>query len=291
MTADGWPRVEQHLPAIMDAARRIEGWLSEKEMRFLALLAACPTAAGRMLEIGCYHGKSTVLLARVLQLIGDQPLVSVDPISPEFLHRNLCRAGVQEWVEFHRDYSSGFLPQWSEPIRLLWHDGANSRETVRDDLAMLMPYIEDAAVVAFHDVLNTSGERIHVFLEGILESPHFGPVGVCGSIGWAQYRRQIRDAAPYQAAKLRLKRKLRRIAPYHDLRLEPLGGLTKYRYKLLRWLVPHAPVRRRHWLNKWPSCHRRPPADPEPVQGRFLAGEKTGPPSRISVFPRMGDRP
>jgi hypothetical protein len=57
MTADGWLNVERHLPAIMDMAQRIDGWLSEREMRFLALLAACPTTAGRVLEIGCYHGK------------------------------------------------------------------------------------------------------------------------------------------------------------------------------------------------------------------------------------------
>jgi predicted O-methyltransferase YrrM len=248
MTADGWLNVERHLPAIMDMAQRIDGWLSEREMRFLALLAACPTTAGRVLEIGCYHGKSTVLLARVLQLIGDRPLVSVDPISPEPLCTNLGRAGVQAWVEFHRDYSSGFLPQWREPIRLLWHDGANSRATVREDLETVLPYLADAAVVAFHDVLNPSGERVHVFLEGVLESPHFGPAGVCGSIGWAQFRRQARDAAPFHAAKLTLKRQLWRIAPYHDLRREPICGLTKYRYKLLRWLVPHAPVRRTSFL-------------------------------------------
>jgi hypothetical protein len=30
MTADGWLNVERHLPAIMDMAQRIDGWLSER---------------------------------------------------------------------------------------------------------------------------------------------------------------------------------------------------------------------------------------------------------------------
>ena len=64
--------------ALVDRAMRIEGWTTPRELRFLALLAACPTTTGSVLEIGSYRGRSTTLLARAAELASNVPIVAVD---------------------------------------------------------------------------------------------------------------------------------------------------------------------------------------------------------------------
>ncbi len=232
---------------ILCAVRNVEGWLSDREIHFLALAAACPTTSGRILEIGCYHGKSTIVLAKASELSDHAGLVSVDPISPDHLSRNLQQAGVQRLVEFHQARSQHFLRRWKSPIRLLWHDGANQYDLVKEDLQQIVPHLADGAVVAFHDVLNTSGERIRVYLEEVLASEHFGPVGVCGSIGWGIFRRKPQQTCEYRTSKQRLLRKLKRLLPFHSSKNDA-GRLSRSHYRLLRWMVPHGNMSPESWL-------------------------------------------
>jgi len=233
-----------------EAAVRIEGWLQPSEVRFLSLLAAYPTAKGRVLELGAYRGKSTTVLAMASRLTASPGIVSVDPIDSAPLLANLRREGVIDLVEFHGRYSHEFWPNWHDGIRLLWHDGANDRSTVRADVKSALPFLVDRAIVAFHDVRNTSGERIHVFIDDILGSPHFGASGVCGSMGWSQYRASSADTRASQPQKAVLRRKLERLRPYHDLSRGSPHGLWKHHYKVLRWFVPHGDVIRDQWLRE-----------------------------------------
>ncbi|MDQ2746112.1 MAG: hypothetical protein M3T96_02510, partial [Acidobacteriota bacterium] len=66
---------------LLEEAATVEGFLSADEMRFLALIAACPTAAGDVLEIGSFKGKSTVILAKAAALAGDTRIYAVDPLT------------------------------------------------------------------------------------------------------------------------------------------------------------------------------------------------------------------
>jgi len=56
------------VPEVLATARAVRGFLTEKEMKFLALAAAFPTADGAILEIGSFLGKSTTILATAGQL-------------------------------------------------------------------------------------------------------------------------------------------------------------------------------------------------------------------------------
>jgi hypothetical protein len=78
---------------------------------------------------------------------------------------------------------------------------------------------------------------VRVFAEVVLGSNDFGPAGLCGSIGWAQYRPA--DGTSWKASRQRLKRKLERLIPFVRGGEDP-KGLRKLRYKLWRGLVPHA---------------------------------------------------
>lgn len=229
-------------------AARIEGWLLPSEVRFLALAAAHPTAQGSLVELGSFHGKSTAVLARASERCATPGLVSVDPFDPPERSQNLLREGVASLVDYRRVTSEAFWRSWDGPIRMLWHDGANERETVRNDVASALPHLSDGAVVAFHDVRNPSGERLHIFCDDVLSSPHFGASGVCGTIGWSQYRADATDALRFRAANERLRRKLNRLRPFHDLRSpRKLQGFEKIRYKALRWFVPHGAVTPQRW--------------------------------------------
>lgn len=241
------PDVEASLPPIFSAASKINGWLSPREVRFLTFLMAYPSTNGRVVELGCYHGKSTVVLAMASNLTNEGTLISVDPIEETQLMTNLERFGVSDKVQFVNTRSDEFWLTWNQSIRLLWHDGANDRVTVSQDVKSAVPWLSDGAIIAFHDVLNTSGERIHVYIDEILGSPHFGASGVVGSIGWSQYRTQTDDATAYQPLKRKLKRKLERLRPFADLNKPQGGRFWRYRYKLLRSFVPHG-IRQ---INEW----------------------------------------
>src|SRR4029077_10469806 len=78
-------RLPSDLTAAIDESwtrvRAAPGFLTEREARFLALVAACTPGRGTILEIGSYKGKSTVGLASIAQRYGLGPVVSVDPHS------------------------------------------------------------------------------------------------------------------------------------------------------------------------------------------------------------------
>jgi predicted O-methyltransferase YrrM len=62
-----------------EATRNIPGYLLENEARFLGFLAACTPAKGRIVEIGSFKGRSTVMLAKVAAPYGLGKVVAIDP--------------------------------------------------------------------------------------------------------------------------------------------------------------------------------------------------------------------
>ncbi|HTX74726.1 MAG TPA: hypothetical protein VMD29_00880, partial [Terracidiphilus sp.] len=59
------------MPGVLDcawsAAKGLPGFLTEAEARFLGIAAACTPGEGAIVEIGSFKGKSTVMLATVVQ--------------------------------------------------------------------------------------------------------------------------------------------------------------------------------------------------------------------------------
>lgn len=243
--------------AILLDAGDVEGHLTGKEMRFLCLLAAVPTARGSILEIGSFKGKSTVILARASALAGDDRVHAVDPLnapsstdpglggadsSADDFHRNLQRKGVAERVSHHAMRSEELAPQWSETLRLLWIDGDHTLEGTRRDLDGFQPFLADGAIVAIHDVLHAFEGGARVFAEDILLSPHFGAAGVVGSIAWSQYHADPARSEPHREAKLDLYRRVARLIPYVAFAGRPSPGLSKLGFKAARWRIPHGPI-------------------------------------------------
>lgn len=232
--------------------RAAPGFLTEREARFLALVAASAPSQGVILEIGSFKGKSTVGLASVAMRYGLGPVVTVDPHSgpsvtdPDVgasgsswddFRASLRAGGVESAVEAHREYSRDLARGWTRPIRFLWIDGDHTYRGSKEDIDLFRSHLVSGAIVALHDVLHTFEGPVRVFAEELLDSDRFGPAGLCGSIGWAQYR--PRDGAQWRDARLGLARRVRRLIPFVKDGREP-RGLRKLCYKLWRGLVPHA---------------------------------------------------
>ncbi len=236
------------------------GFLTEREARFLALVAACAPAQGVILEIGSFKGKSTVGLASVALRYGLGPVITVDPHSGPSItdpdvgpkgsswddfRASLHQAGVESAVEAHRAYSRDVAPGWTRPIRFLWIDGDHTYRGAKEDIDLFRSHLVPGAIVALHDVLHTFEGPVRVFADELLGSDRFGAAGLCGSIGWAQYRPQ--DGAQWRDQRLGLRRRVARLIPFVRDGREPTG-LRKLRYKLWRGLVPHAAPDAAAWV-------------------------------------------
>lgn len=256
------PELEELTDRIAAEAAHIEGFLSPSEIRFLALLAACPRAQGEVLEIGSFKGRSTVVLATAAKFAGYEKIYAVDPLiapsatDPDLggdvssavdFRQNLRNHGVEENVEFYEELSHELAARWDRPIRLLWIDGDHTYKGTRLDLDSFAPHLADGAIVAIHDVLHEFEGGIRVFCEDILLSPNFGACGFVGSIGWAQYCESASGSEAFAERKLKLYKKAARLIPYVALG-RTLSGFERKIYKILRWQVPHGAANPSEWL-------------------------------------------
>lgn len=258
---------EDLLCRIRKDLEKVDGWLSPREMEFLALLAATPTAQGDVLEIGSFRGRSTIALAHATRLANQvfpafrSQVIAVDPLldddrllatplaagsAERLFEGNLARAGVRSEIEFHRGFSFELAEGFQRKLRLLWIDGDHSYPSSKQDFDLFTPYLAPGGILAMHDVLSRYDGCIRVFTEDVLTSPHYGAVGLCGSIGWAQYLGAAVATPQQEQAKQRLLGQLGPLVPYH-CQSAPLRGWSKLRYRWLRARIPHQAIPPSRW--------------------------------------------
>lgn len=248
---------------LLAEAETVEGFLAPNEMRFLALLAASPTANGEVLEIGSFKGKSTIILAKAAALTANPKICAVDPLTapsatdpdlrgaesslPDF-QKNLADHNAAQAVEFNRTFSFELAKTWARPLRLLWIDGDHTYPGTKLDFDGFAPFLADGAIVAIHDVLHDFDGGVRVFMEDILLSPNFGACGFVGSIGWAQFHKDNSAGIKFKTEKLKLYERLSRLIPFVVFRSGELTGWRKKMYKLARARVPRRAMQPARWL-------------------------------------------
>jgi predicted O-methyltransferase YrrM len=253
------PDFDRTQDAAWERVRTVPGFLTEREARFLMLVAACTPATGPILEIGSFKGRSTVALAFIAKHYGFGSVIAVDPhTSPsetdpnllgqqtsyhEFLN-NIQQADVADVVDPQRMFSRDYAPHAPRALRMLWIDGDHTLSGVREDVTLFKPHLQPGAFIVMHDVLGRFPGSLRVFCEDILDSDDFGPAGFCGSIGWAQYLPD--EGAKYRRSRQRSAFLARRLLKVLDSK-RGLVGLNKLRYKVHRFFVPHFRVQPERW--------------------------------------------
>jgi MMP 1-O-methyltransferase len=242
----------------------VPGYLLENEARFLGFLAACTPAKGRIVEIGSFKGRSTVMLAKVAAHYDLGQVVAIDPHNynlsekarggadsparPASTHddflKSLRTADVTEQVEFHHALSKDVSTSWNEAIRLLWIDGDHTYPGAKDDFDGFAPHVNRGGVIALHDALNAFSGPIRVFVDEMLRSNQFAAAGFVHSIAWAQFRPD--GGEKFREKRERLARRASRLIPFVKDDIE-LRGLRKKLYKLHRSRVPRKMPNIAHW--------------------------------------------
>jgi predicted O-methyltransferase YrrM len=159
--------------AALAAGSAIEGFTTPAELSLLYHVALHAPDEGRVVEIGSYLGRSTVVLARACADAGASPVVAVDPhtaalgidgrpprdTKADFLD-NVHRAGVAEQVQLEHATSVEAAARWGgEPVKMQFVDGWHTREAVLEDVGSWAPWFTPRVCVVFDDFMVSSGVR------------------------------------------------------------------------------------------------------------------------------------
>jgi predicted O-methyltransferase YrrM len=188
------------LAAIAD----VDGWLTPEQARRLWDRARSLPAPASIVEIGSFHGRSTIVLARALP--EGVELSAIDPhgggdrlphtrrAEPDrgeqdllTFHANLRRADVDGRVRHVRLHSLEALGAVNGPVDLLFIDGAHRYKPACADIANWGARVPAGGTMLLHDSFNAIGVTL-AQLRMLVGSRHWRYCGRTGSL--AEYRRE-----------------------------------------------------------------------------------------------------
>jgi predicted O-methyltransferase YrrM len=175
------------------AVAAVDGWMTEGQGRALFDAArACPTG-GRIVEIGSFQGRSTIVLA-----LGADPSVEVVAIDPHAgndrgpqeiggfvdqaaddharFEANLAAAGVRDRVRHLRRFSDDALGDVPGSIDVLYVDGAHRYAPASADIRQWGGRVADGGTLLVHDSFSSIGVTLAILRE-LVASRRFRYVG------------------------------------------------------------------------------------------------------------------
>jgi predicted O-methyltransferase YrrM len=184
------------------AADGIAGWMSpDQGRRLYAAAAACPPG-GRIVEIGSFRGRSTVVLASAAP--GGVDIVAIDPHAgndrgPQEIEgfaaeaagdraafaANLDAAGVGHRVRHVAAYSSSAHASVDGVIDVLYIDGAHRYGPARADIRDWGARVADSGTLLIHDSFSSIGVTLAIARE-LVFGRRFAYIGRSRSL--AEYR-------------------------------------------------------------------------------------------------------
>lgn len=181
----------------------VEGWLSDDQIQALHEAArGCPPG-GRIVEIGSFRGRSTIVLASSAP--ADVEIVAIDPHAgndrgPQEIegyaaeaetdhavfNRNLADAGVSDRVRHVRAFSDDAHGEVGDPIDVLFIDGAHRFGPARADIRDWGRRVAPGGRMLIHDSFSSIGVTLAILAE-LLASPEWRYEGRAQSL--TAYRR------------------------------------------------------------------------------------------------------
>lgn len=159
---------------VWDTVGSIDGWMTEGQGRTLYAAAKRCTTPGRIVEIGSFRGRSTVVLAA--GAAAGVEVVAIDPhagndrgpqeidgfaAEAEDDHRrfvdNLWRAGVRDRVTHLRTSSVDALGHVDGAVDLLYVDGAHRYRPALADIRQWGARVADGGTLMIHDSFSSIG--------------------------------------------------------------------------------------------------------------------------------------
>jgi glycosyltransferase involved in cell wall biosynthesis len=158
---------------LLNRIGKIQGWLSDEEAELLIGSSISVMKKldrpHRIVEIGSYHGKSTIIFGTVVkELFPGARIFSIDPHdgklgavdqglkkfppSHEHLKKNLADAGLTGNVEIIKSHS--YEVDWHLPISYLFIDGLHDYPSVSRDFNHFENFLVTGAFIAFHDYVD-----------------------------------------------------------------------------------------------------------------------------------------
>jgi hypothetical protein len=181
----------------------VEGWMTDAQAQRLWDRACSVREGGRIVEIGSFRGRSTIVLASAAS--SDAEVVAIDPHAGndrgpqeiegfedeaeqdhEVFHANLRAAGVDDRVRHVRRPSQEALDEVSGAVDLLYIDGAHRYRPALADIRRWGERVPPGGTLLIHDSFSSIGVTL-ALLRSMLASADFRYVG--RSTSMAEYRR------------------------------------------------------------------------------------------------------
>lgn len=211
--ADDTPTVDEVRARVAD----VEGWLTDDQVAELHRAGRAVPPGGRIVEIGSFRGRSTIVLASAAP-----PGVDVFAIDPhagndrgpqelegfaeqaaadhEAFRRNLESAGVAGRVTHLREYSDRAHQRLPDPIDVLFVDGAHRFAPALADLRDWGDRVAPGGRMLVHDAFSSVGVTSAILVH-LLASATWRYEGRIGSL--ARYRRTRQSAGARVLSALR----------------------------------------------------------------------------------------
>jgi predicted O-methyltransferase YrrM len=196
------------LDDVMGLTEGVDGWLSDAQARRLHDAAARCARGARIVEIGSFRGRSTIVLAASAP--DGVEVVAIDPhagndrgpgeidgyvaeaaTDRDVFRANLVRAGVADRVRHVAELSAAAHGAVGDPIDVLYIDGAHRYAPARADIRSWGLRVGDGGTLLIHDSFSSVGVTLAILRE-LVPGRRFRYVGRSRSL--TEYRADLLES-------------------------------------------------------------------------------------------------